>query len=208
MKITNKVPILFGIFALVIIYAVMFYTKQFVYREAVISFKKLFITYSQALELTVLDLDGETGCYFSTDGNIKNEFDGCDKFYKKFATNLKVTKYCKNNSLSNGCLPVYKTYTTKPECAGYSESMMNRYNQTFVMNDKSSLTVFNQPTGMPKPMFAVDSNGKTFPNKSGYDLFSLVIIRNVNGHYSFHPNVTHCLPLEKGGIHKLQDVFN
>ncbi len=205
--IADKKPILTGILALVLIYAVVFYTKQLINKEAVVAFKKLYTTYSQILDLTILEMSGETGCYFSSDSNIDSKFDGCDNFYKRFATNLRVTKYCKDNSLSKGCLPAYKNYATNPSCAGYSESMMNRFNQTFVMRDKSTLTVFNQPANQPKPIFAVDSNGKLFPNKSGYDLFSLVIIRNSNGHYSFHPNVTHCLPQEKGGIQKLQDVY-
>lgn len=204
---TNKEPVLLGILAIVLMFAVAFYTKQFIYKEAITSFKKLFTAYTQVLEITTLELDGETGCYFSTDSDFENNFSGCDKFYKKFATNLKVTKYCKDNSLSKGCLPTYKTYATQPNCAGYSESMMNKFNQTFVIGDKSTLTVFNQPTNEPKPMFAVDSNGKLPPNKSGYDLFSLVIVRNSNNHYSFHPNITHCLPPEKGGIQKLQDIY-
>lgn len=205
--IADKKIFLIGILILVLIYAVVHYTKKLINKEAVISFKKLYTTYTQALELTTIELGGETDCFFSSNSNVESKFDGCDNFYKRFATNLKVTKYCKDNSLSKGCLPVYKSYATKPSCAGYSESMMNKFNQTFVMRDKSSLTVFNQPAGKPQPIFAVDSNGKLFPNKSGYDLFSLVIIRNSNGHYSFHPNVTHCLPQEQGGIQKLQDVY-
>lgn len=75
------------------------------------------------------------------------------------------------------------------------------------MNDNTNLIVFNQPANVQKPLFAVDSNGKLVPNKSGYDLFSLVIMRNSNGYYYFHPDVTYCLPQEKGGIHRLQDVY-
>lgn len=203
----EKKTVLIGILIFVLIYAVVFYTQKFIKKEAVSSFKRLYTAYSQALDITSLEIGGDIGCYFSLDSNVNSKFDDCDNFYKRFATNLKVTKYCKDNSLSKGCLPVYKNYAIKPSCAGYSESMMNKYNQTFVMRDKTTLTVFNQPQGTPQPIFAVDSNGKLFPNKSGFDLFSLVIIRNTNGHYSFHPNVTHCLPQEKGGIQKLQDVY-
>lgn len=85
-----------------------------------------------------------------------------------------------------------------PSGAGFSESMMNKFNQAFVMNDNSNIIVFNQPANVQKPLFAVDSNGKLVPNKSGYDLFSLVIMRNANGYYYFHPDVTYCLPAGKG----------
>ncbi len=205
MKITKA--ILISIFMIVLLVAIVHYTKLFIVKNAIVSFKKLYNTYSQALDMTVIELDGETDCYFSTNSEVSNEFSGCEKFYKEFATNLKVTKYCKDNSLKNGCLPVYNSYAINPSCAGFSESMMNRYNQTFVMRDKTTLTVFNQPSGAPKPIFALDSNGKIFPNRSGYDLFSLVVIRNQHGHYTFHPNVTYCLPQETGGIQKLQDVY-
>ena len=104
-------------------------------------------------------------------------------------------------------MPVYKKYAQTPICAGFSENMMNRYDQVFVMNDETNLTVFNQPAKQQKPLFAVDSNGSVFPNKAGYDLFSLVIMKSPNGNYYFHPNVTYCLPVEKKGVHSLQDVY-
>lgn len=189
------------------LYAILYFTNYFINKAAIRSFKRLYNTYSKALELTVDQMDGDIACYFSSDKDHESNFSGCDKFYKQFATNLRVSKYCKNKSLANGCLPKYKTYTVKPSCAGYSENMMNRYNQTFVMSNSTTMTIFNMPEGVQNPIFAVDSNGKLFPNKTGYDLFSLVIMRNSNGHFHFHPNVTHCLPPEKGGIEKLQDVY-
>ena len=81
--------------------------------------------------------------------------------------------------------------------------MFNKFNQVFVMDDNSNIVVFNQPQNVPKPMFAVDSNGKLFPNKSGHDLFSFVIMRSKSGNYYFHSNITYCLPKEKGGIHMM-----
>ncbi len=199
--------ILFGIYLIVLLFFVTKYTIHFVEKSAVTSFKKLYSVYSQALLQTVYEMDGETACYYSSDKSVSSDFSGCDRFYKKFANNLKVRKYCKNNSLKDGCVPVYKNYAVKPSCAGFSESMFNRFNQAFVMDDNSNIVVFNQPAGVQKPMFAVDSNGKLFPNKSGYDLFSFVIMRGKSGNYYFHTNVTYCLPEEKGGIKMLQDVY-
>ncbi len=195
------------VYIIVILCVATYYTCVFIDKAAVVSFKKLYSEYSQALNYTVFQMGGDINCYYSLDKNVKSNFSGCDKFYKKFATNLKVQKYCKNNALKNGCVPVYKAYAKTPSCAGFSENMINRYNQSFVMYDNTNLTVFNKPENSPKPMFAVDSNGLLFPNKTGYDLFSLVIIRNSNGDYSFHPNVTYCLPREKSGIKNIQDVY-
>lgn len=195
------------VYILVFIFVVTYYTFEFIDKFAVVSFKKLYSEYSQALNYTVAQMGGDIACYYSLDKSVKSDFSGCERFYKKFAANLKVKRYCKNNSLKNGCVPVYQNYAKTSPCAGFSESMINKFNQSFVMYDNTSLTVFNQPANSPKPMFAVDSNGLLLPNKVGYDLFSLVIIRNKNGNYAFHPNVTYCLPREKGGIKNIQDVY-
>lgn len=203
----KRLLIFIGIYIITILFVATYYICVFINKSAVVSFKKLYSEYSQALNYTVSQMDGDINCYYSLDKSVKSDFSGCDRFYKNFATNLKVKKYCKNNAFKNGCVPVYKVYATTPSCAGFSESMMNKFNQAFVIYDNTSLTVFNQPVNSPKPMFAVDSNGKLFPNKIGYDLFSLVIVRNRNGNYAFHPNVTYCLPREKGGIKNIQDVY-
>ncbi len=199
--------ILCGVYLIVLLFATVYFTVKLIEKSAVVSFKKLYSAYSQALYATVYEMDGDTGCYLSVDPNVKSDITNCERFYKTFATNLKVNKYCKNNSLKNGCIPMYKNYIVNPSCAGFSENMMNRYDQSFVMNDNSSITLFNMPSNVIRPIFAVDSNGKLMPNRSGYDLFSLVIIKNSKGNYSYHPYLTYCLPQEKGGIKNLQDVF-
>ena len=199
--------ILFGIYLIVLLFAVSKYTINLVEKSAITSFKKLYSSYSQALNMTVYEMGGETGCYYTSDKSSKSDFSGCSRFYKTFATNLNVRKYCKNNALKEGCVPIYKKYAVTPSCAGFSESMFNRFNQVFVMEDKSNIVVFNQPANVQKPMFAVDSNGKLFPNKSGHDLLSFVIMIGKSGNYYFHTNVTYCLPVEKDGIHILQDIY-
>lgn len=189
------------------IFLVVKFTNYFIEKSAKESFKKLYNTYSQMLDITVRDFDGNIECYFSTDVNVDNDFTGCAKFYEKFSENLKVLNICKDNALSKGCLPKYKQYSTEPACEGFSENSMNKTSQTYVMRDNSTLTVFNMPANEPKPAFAIDSNGKIFPNKGGHDLFSLVIVRNENGYFTFHPNVTYCIPVGKNGVHQLQDVY-
>lgn len=199
--------ILFGVYLIVLLFATVHFTIKLLDVAAKESFKKLYSAYSQALLLTVDDMNGDTGCFYGSKKNLPTKIAGCDKFYKNFATNLRVTKYCKNNALAKGCLPIYKNYAIIPACAGFSENMINRYDQVFVMNDRTNLIVFNLPQNTQNPMFAVDSNGKLPPNISGYDLFSLIIMRNERGEYYFHPNITYCLPVEKGGMNNLQDIF-
>ncbi len=203
----KRLLIMTGIYLIVILFFSVWYTCKLIDKSAVISFKKLYSMYSQALLTTVYEMGGDTGCYYSSKRGVPGDFSGCDRFYKNFATNLRVIKYCKNNALSQGCIPLYNKYSNTAKCAGFSENMMNRYNQAFVMNDKTSLVVFNMPANVPKPIFAVDSNGLLRPNKTGYDLFSLVIMKSPNGNYYFHPNVTYCLPVEDGKIKNIQDIY-
>ncbi len=170
-------------------------------------FKEAYGRYSQALSDALEDLGGDTGCFYSSSKNVKSNFDSCDNFYKTFAKRLNVAKYCDKDALAGGCVPKYREYAIKPACAGYSESMISKFDQVFVMGDRSSITVFNYPNGIQKPMFALDVNGVIGPNKVGYDLFSLVIMRNKNGHYYFYPDITYCLPPSKNGIKYLTDVL-
>ncbi len=207
MAVKKRTLILVFVYFIVLLYISTLCIINLVEKSAITSFKKLYSSYSQALNLTVYQMDGETGCFFSSSKSVPSDFSNCDKFYKNFATNLKVRKYCKNNALLSGCIPEYHSYAKTSSCAGFSESMMNRFNQAFVMDDNSNFIVFNQPANVQRPLFSVDSNGMLFPNKSGRDLFSFVIMRSKNGNYYFHSNVTYCLPKESGGISKLQDVF-
>lgn len=203
----KRLLIMTGLYLIAILFVSVWYTCKLIDKAAVISFKKLYSEYSQALLTTVYEMGGDTGCYYGSSKGVVSDFSGCDKFYKTFATNLKVVKYCKNNALAQNCIPVYKKYSTKANCAGFSENMMNRYNQAFVMNDKTSLVVFNMPENSPKPIFAVDSNGFLNPNKSGHDFFSIVIMKSARGNYYFHPNVVYCLPVEDAKIKNIQDVY-
>ncbi len=176
-------------------------------KQAVLNFKKQYSAYNDALLLTAMQMSDEIGCYYSADKNIPSNFSKCERFYKKFATNLNVRKFCNGNALEKSCVPVYSSYTAEARCAGFSESMINKFNQVFVMEDQSSIIIYNYPTGVMKPMFAMDINGNAKPNKSGFDLFSMVIMRNSNGNYYFYPNITYCLPVEKGGFNYLTDIY-
>lgn len=170
-------------------------------------FKNIYSTYTQALLNTVIEMSGDTGCYYSSDRNIKHNFSNCDNFYKLFVSNLQLQKYCKEDALKSGCIPQYQSYTTKKRCIGFTRSMMNHIADSFILDDGSNIIVYNEIDKQRKPIFAVDVNGKEKPNKAGVDLFSLTIIRNQNGSYYFHGNVSYCLPVESDGIKNIADVY-
>ena len=197
----------YTICVLVLIIATVKITIDTINKFAADSFKRLYGNYTRALSLTVLEMDGDTECYFAAEKGMTSNYSGCDKFYKKFVSKLKVSQYCEKKKKKNGCIHDFKKYAELPECSGYSSQMMNLFDQSFKMSDKTNMVVFNMPVGSPKPMFAVDSNGQMFPNKTGYDLFSFVIMKNSKGDFYFHPNVVYCLPPEKGGIQEFQDFY-
>lgn len=170
-------------------------------------FKNIYSSYTQALLNTVVEMSGDTGCYYSSDKSVKHNFSNCDTFYKLFVSNLQLQKYCKTNSLKDGCIPLYQSYTDKNQCHGFTRTMMNNIADSFVMADSSNIIVYNELDKQRRPIFAVDVNGKSKPNKAGIDLFSLTIIRNGNGSYYFHGNVSYCLPVEKDGIKNIADVY-
>ncbi|MBO6087947.1 hypothetical protein J6P92_06350 [bacterium] len=203
----KKKKLFYTVCVIVLLCAVVKISIDTVNRFAADSFKRLYGTYTKALNMTAYEMDGDIACYFSAEKNKAGNYSGCKDFYKKFVSNLKVSKYCESNGKKNGCVPNYKKYSNLSECSGYSKQMMELFNQSFVMSDQTNIIVFNMPQDSPKPLFAVDSNGNMPPNRTGYDLFSFVIMRGANGEYYFHPNVVYCLPPEKGGIQKFEDAY-
>ena len=174
--------------------------------EAKRRFQNIYTVYSEALMKTVVEMSGDTGCYYSSDKSVKHDFSKCNQFYNIFVRHLELKKYCEDNALKNGCIPRYQEYTTKPECNGFTAYMINNYDDAFVLVDGSNIIVYNEIDKQRKPIFAVDVNGFSKPNKAGEDLFSMTIIRNSNGSYYFHGNISFCLPVNKGGIHDLTDI--
>ena len=86
----KRILILTGVYTIILLYAASYYTCSLIDKAAVTSFKKLYASYTQALYSTVYQMDGDTGCYFSSDKYYKNDFKGCDRFYKvrfKFESN-------------------------------------------------------------------------------------------------------------------------
>ena len=199
--------LLLTLFVLLVYNASAMAIKSVNKKETVKRFQSIYASYSNALLKTVAQMGGNTGCYYISDGTGNHDFSNCDEFYKTFVSNLKVQKYCHGNALKDECIPVYESYTNKERCVGFSEEMLNEYDDAFVMPDGSNVIVYNVTKNDRRPIFAVDTNGFAKPNKAGEDLFSITIIKNSNGAIYFHPNISHCLPVSKGGIASITDVY-
>lgn len=198
---------LMAVFVLLAFWGVGTAVKNISAKEKNKKFQSIYANYSDALLKTVTQMGGNTGCYYTKSTEGEHDFSNCDEFYKTFVSNLKVQKYCHGNALADGCIPPYKSYITKEKCIGFSKEMMNEHDDAFVMLGGSSVIVFNVKKNDRRPIFAVDINGEANPNNAGEDLFSVTIMRNPHGAYYFHTNVSYCLPVEKGGIEYINDVY-
>lgn len=203
---SSKSVVLFLIFVLFSFYATGNAVKNLQKSEIKKKIRAVYANYSNALLKTVAQMGGNTGCYYMIADDGTHDTTNCDEFYKTFANNLNVRRYCHGNALADSCLPAYTSYSTEKLCSGFTKDMMNKHDDVFVMADGSSLTVFNVKPDDRRPIFAVDINGAAPPNKAGEDLFSMTIMQKPNGAYFFHSNISHCLPVEKGGIEYLNDI--
>ncbi len=201
----NTLVILLTTFVILVSVASASAIKSVTRKTLHLKFTKIYEEYSRALQQVSEDMDGNIGCYYSTDG--QHDFSNCDRFYKNFVSTMKVKRYCHGNALKGECIPQYKEYTRSNKCIGFTRGMMNVYDDAFVMPDGSSLVVFNIKKDERRPIFALDTNGFTTPNQAGEDMFSITIMRNDYGTYYFHPNITNCLHVEKGGIETLNDLY-
>lgn len=70
----KRLLIFTGIYVIVLLTVSTYFALRLIDKSAVASFKKLYSVYSQALLITVNDMDGDTGCYFSSDKHINSDF--------------------------------------------------------------------------------------------------------------------------------------
>lgn len=168
--------------------------------KAVIKYnvKTSYIEFSRVLDLMDLESGGGNACFYSTSVNVPSQSKDCEKFYKKFANTVKISKYCKSDALSGGCVPKYKEYSVDKNCIGFSEQMINKFDQTFVLQDGEIISVYNYGQNNPMPIFALDVNGKLPPNRAGQDWFTFIIMRSANGDYFFNQDLSFCMPEIKG----------
>ena len=197
-----------GGFILLIVFAVTTVIDSLAQSENKRRFKNIYSTYQTVLLNTIRDIGGDTGCYFSTDPAVSNDYSGCDYFYQTFLSNFKIQRYCQQEALRDGCIPQYETYTTNEQCNGFTKEMIEHVDDVFVLDDGSILIIYNEENKQYRPIFAIDVNGFSKPNKAGVDLFSLMVVRDGNGSYFFHGDISYCLPVEEDGIKNVSEIYN
>lgn len=105
----------------------------------------------------------------------------CTEFYENLTKNMKVIKYCENNSFENGCIAGYSRYEPGPSCSGYSKEVIEQQAKTWVFSDGSLLIPYTwNGSGA---LFLFDINGRKGPNTGGKDLFSMMIFKTIKGNY-------------------------
>lgn len=144
-------------------------------------------------------------------GDIVNGiFDHCGSFFNYIKDNLNVVKYCDKDGYKNGCLPDYNGNDTASKadnpdkseddiakdlsgCAGWSKASLKTKSAMITSDGMIFFTYINNSARL----LAVDVNGKSGPNKWGYDVFPLMPQGNNGNPPMFVPKG--CQFIEKGG---------
>ncbi len=148
-------------------------------------FKKVYNTLNLALSKTYFDLGEFPKCYIDPAGTGEEGWYtkiDCQNFYNSLASNLRVIKYCKSGTASEGgCIAQYPQLDTSSpsSCASnaYNINTISNSSKVWVLADGTILFTYS---GGTYPMFAVDINGIKKPNKWGYDVFAIDIIKENN----------------------------
>ena len=154
----------------------------------------------------------ETGESIPSDYN--GNMDDCRKFHEELLYNyLKVTKFCKNNALANGCLTSdYRGANKvleeqKPDAdipdGTFSDSWIKNESPVAILNDGSIII----PLSMAwSPVYTFDVNGHKGPNKWGYDILSVQIVGNETDGIRKIQGISYAI--EKGGTSSKDILLN
>jgi prepilin-type N-terminal cleavage/methylation domain-containing protein len=198
-------------------------------QELKVQFKKAYSTITQAVAKTYADLGYQAGCYAYRDSSDVAHFNNTDcasVFWPQFFKNLKVIKYCSNNSFTKGCIPeylgrdgIYQDQQTAQEgdpdydpdygvnaiknCPAWSTSRLNAA-AAYVLADGLIFSFSYNCCSATDPVFAIDINGKKPPNRLGYDVFALMF----NAQDELGKNIKlqegYCFTPDKGGLSTTQ----
>lgn len=159
--------------------------------------------------------EGGYNCFYDAQGMAGGGYhDGCPEFFDKVAQHLKVSRVCKGNAYADGCIPKYKgiddvaldknpdvDVTTLPiysGCSYYRTSNILTKSWVYVLLDGTILIMYGPASN---PLFAIDVNGKSGPNRWGYDVYGFIIRETANGSLILSGGAGDggCLPIEVGG---------
>ena len=197
--------------------------------------KKAVVKLNEVVELSMSEsrFQPYPKCFYSRKFNgERNDFTQCKDLYAFMKENLRTTKICDSNGVSEGCIPQYKGKDTvfkeqnpaPPDDA--SQADKDKYEEDLGkemagcelwsydnMKSKPAIVTSDGITLIPYlndfsayPIFAVDVNGKKAPNRFGYDVFFLMLRGDQGEIPSFEPS-PFCEYIEKGG-YTTQEMMN
>ncbi len=171
-------------------------------------------------------------CFYNRKDPTVTDFTQCKELYTFIKENLRTTKICDTNGLSEGCIPQYKGKDTvfkenNPEppadatqeekdkyqegleastagCIGWSYDSL-KTKTAIVTSDGITLIPYRNDFS-EWPLLAVDVNGKKAPNRFGYDVFFVQLYGGAGEIPSFDAPV-YCEYIEKGG-YTTQEMMN
>ena len=162
-----------------------------------------------------INYDARGGCIawgYSDGSPRESDYQGprteCSTWVNQIKNNLKIIKTCPNQAYANGCIPAYKgtdtIYMESNENATEDDAYINTSGWTsmreanirnntdaYVLADGTILMSISNGTE-----FKADINGKSGPNRWGYDVFYFIIQGASDGRLKL---VGYTAPVEKGG---------
>lgn len=145
----------------------------------------------------------------------------CTKFMSEFEKTVKIIKICENKALEQGCIPEYNgtdtIYKEKNDDASdkdvnvstagtywWRKQEIAKARKAYVLSD-GTILLMSGWSGMN--IFAIDVNGKSKPNKWGYDIFAFSVVGDIDKSPWLAPSPQVSV-VEKGGKSTKQMLQN
>lgn len=147
-------------------------------RARLAEFKAAYAKMETVLRNIILDEGKIYACYACPSEQDKTDFglsikgacsaksSQCNDFIDMFVRQMGVTRFCKSDARSEGCIPQQVTkYPAAPNGGCFSN-----FGKGYVLDNSMIVLVENDPT-----IFAIDVNGRKGPNKWGQDIFTMQV---------------------------------
>lgn len=144
-------------------------------------FKKSYSNLQNVINLVNAENGTPYECYTLMEGNVWKAYSTseCSVFFKEFFNQFNVISICESND--DTCRPKYKTKEEVVAEGGKTKNSNCSYpirnHVGYFMNDGSVLYVYNFINTHNALYLAFDINGNKGPNRWGYDLFYINLVR-------------------------------
>ena len=186
-----------GVIAALVLPALMHKINFLIYKYQA---KQEYSQFISTLRLISNENGQEYNCYYGN-GLFKTSTVNCANFWNDFFSKRSVINICKAGDLT--CRPIYKTNYEVENSGGHKSHC------TLSVNDVRGYVLSNGVIYYPwlsnsgsngnfPQIFTLDINGKSGPNKFGYDVFYLHLYKNSKGEIVISNDVCES-PIEKDG---------